>query len=71
MKILSINSAAPSNIDIHSVLGFIYMNIARRSKLMKCISKHWNKISSEPENMTEIIQVQVSKGEIKSNDRIL
>lgn len=71
MKILSINSAALSKTDIHFVFGFTYMNIARRSKIIKYISKHWNKVSSEPENRTEIIQVEVRKEEMKSNDRIL
>ena len=41
------------------VFGFIYMNIAIRSKLMKHILKHLNKVSSEPENTTEkIIQIK-------------
>lgn len=71
MKILSINSVTLSKIDIRSVFGFTYMNIARRSKLMKCISKRWNKVSSEPENMTEIIQVEIRKVVMKTNDRIL
>lgn len=38
---------------------------------MKHISKHWNKISSEPENMFEIIQVEGKKEVLKNKDQIL
>lgn len=60
MKILCVSSVRVSKTDTHSVFGFIYMTIAR-SKLMKLISKHVNKVSSEPENMTEIIHIEVEK----------
>ena len=60
-----------SKTDIYSVFGFIYMNITIRSKLMKHILKHLNKVSSEPENMTEKI-IQIKRYEVMEiKDRIL
>ena len=45
------------------------MNIAIRSKLMKHILKHWNKVSNEHENMTEKI-IQIKREVMKTKDRI-